>query len=244
MKKTIQGIYQSLLFEDPQIIHGFSTKQFGDLRNAKDQQVFLSTLGADVTALVYQEQIHSDVIHIVQPSDRGTTIKGVDGLIFKQESVSSPVILSVHTADCMPILFFDPVARSIGAAHSGWRGTALHIGRKMIQEMKTLGSNPSDIRIAIGPSICGSCYGVGENVVTAFKKEFAGCIGIVNQANGKTYVDIARASICDFFAEGILESHIDRDASLCTFEKTDEFYSYRRTGKPLPGEIIGVIGFR
>ena len=223
------------------------------MRITEKRNVFLSTLNIQEKSLVWQEQTHGDGIHIVDPSDRGKSISGVDGLVWKQEIASSSrphndksdsIVLSVHTADCIPLLACDPIAKVIGVAHAGWKGTVHHIGKKLIQEMVVQGSQAKDIRVAIGPSVCGFCYPVDINRAEIFRKEFIHHKDIVKARGDRVFVDIGKANYIDFTAYGVEPEHIDFDCSLCTFCKTDEFYSFRRSGKPLDGEILGVIGFR
>lgn len=240
MQRTPAGIYQSELFEDPGLIHGFSTKRFGDMQDKKDRKKFLTALGIDESSLVREEQVHGDSIHIVQLGDRGKIIKGVDGLIFRE---SNDITLSVHTADCVPLLFFDPMIRIIGSAHAGWRGTTLHIGKKIVGEMGKLGADIGNIRVAIGPGICGECYEIDKKRLEIFQKEFPDS-NIVTEKNNRLYADIGKANYLDLVSIGVNPEHIDYDPALCTFCKNDEFYSFRKNGKKLEGEIMGVIGVK
>jgi len=244
MIKIKSGIYQSTLFSVPEIIHGFSTKKFGDMRDIEKRNVFLSALGIEKASLVWQEQIHRDAIHIVFQSDRGKTILGVDGLVCKQAPDDISITLSVHTADCVPLLVFDPVIKVIAVAHAGWKGTSLHIGQKIILHMKQLGSNISDVWVVIGPHIGGCCYDVDDTRMQVFQREWDESSGVVIHKDGKHYIDLGQANKDDFFSSGISENHIDIDPSLCTNCNTNEFYSFRKSGAPLIGEIMGVIGFR
>jgi len=244
MIKIKSGIYQSTLFFVPEIIHGFSTKKFGDMRDTEKRKIFLSALGIEETSLVWQEQIHKDAIRIISQSDRGKIIHGVDGLAYKQLSDDISITLSVHTADCVPLLALDPVTKVIGVAHAGWKGTILHIGRTLIDQMKQLGSSVSDVRFVIGPHIGACCYHVDDTRMQVFQREWGENSGVVTHKDGKHYVDLGQANIDDFLFSGILEKNIDSDPSLCTYCNINDFYSFRKSGAPLAGEIMGVIGFR
>ncbi|KKT38755.1 MAG: hypothetical protein UW22_C0006G0021 [Candidatus Gottesmanbacteria bacterium GW2011_GWB1_44_11c] len=74
MYKTIQDIYQSSLFNLPELVHGFSTRRFGDMRNKKKRNAFLSALGISEESLVWQEQVHRDAIHFVVLMEWSTVI--------------------------------------------------------------------------------------------------------------------------------------------------------------------------
>lgn len=74
-------------------------------------------------------------------------------------------------ADCVPLYFADPANHAIGLSHSGWRGTVQKIGAVTIEKMsEEYGSNPKDLKVTIGPSICQECYEVSEDVIEEFEK--------------------------------------------------------------------------
>ncbi len=121
-------------------------------------------------------QTHTTNIKRVYEEDRGKgTVRergytDIDGLITNVPGI----ILATFHADCTPLYFVDPVHKAIGLAHSGWRGTAGQMGRKMLLEMeKAYGTKPEDCICAIGPSICGGCYEVSEDVALVFQQEYA-----------------------------------------------------------------------
>ena len=71
--------------------------------------------------------------------------------------------LCIFTADCTPILLYDPVKRCAGAVHAGWRGTAMDIAGKAVRKMaETFGSRPENICAAVGPCISRCCFETGE----------------------------------------------------------------------------------
>jgi len=237
------GIYLSTLFNVPDIIHGFSTKQFQDMRDEEKRNRFLRTVGIQTQSLVYQTQNHDDSIHIVSGSEVGTVVKNVDGMVYRKNVVDPLITLSVHTADCVPLLFYDPEKKIISVVHAGWKGTVLHIGKKCIKEMNRLGARSEDIRVFVGPSICVDCYEVDKIRGELFQKEFP-FTGVVRKKNRKWFVNIPESNVLDLIASGVLGAHIDYDPLLCTYSRQDEFYSFRRTGSPLDGEILGIIGFK
>jgi hypothetical protein len=242
MKKNTSGIYQSRACNFSEIVHGFSTRQFGDMREKEKRKSFLLALGIQVESVVWQEQIHRDVIRVVGAIDRGTTISGVDGMVYKKNLNDPPIVLPVHTADCVPLLAVDPVEKIIGVAHAGWKGTTLHIGKKCIREMEKLGANASDIRVVIGPRIGMCCYTITANRADVFREKFPGS-DVVVEKDENFFADIGKANYLDLLSVGIKPGHIDYDPSLCTFCKDDDFYSFRKSGLPMEGEILGIIGF-
>jgi YfiH family protein len=134
----------------------------------------------------------------------------------------------VRTADCMPILVVDPVAKAVGAIHAGWRSETQRIISKTIAKMtEAFGSKPEDMYAAIGPAICGSCYEVGQDVVDAFLKNDLPADGrVLHKRNGHTLLNMEWAAEELLTRAHIPRKHIDV-MKLCTYE-TPELASYRR----------------
>ena len=129
------------------------------------------TAGRDVPlpcAVVQPHQTHSMVVaHVNRPGLTREDLEGVDALVTDLQGVA----IGVRTADCIPVLLYDPVHRAIGAAHSGWRGTVNMISKKTVMEMcRLFGSHPGDIRAVIGPGIGYDSFQVGEEVALTFKE--------------------------------------------------------------------------
>ncbi|MBM4314175.1 MAG: laccase domain-containing protein, partial [Deltaproteobacteria bacterium] len=108
--------------------------------------------------LVLMGQVHGDRVFILDgEGPPPECIPECDGLITDRPGVA----LGVRTADCVPLLFVDPIRRVIGVAHAGWRGTALGIGSRMVDLFEQrFASRAEEIRIAIGPAIGVCCYQV------------------------------------------------------------------------------------
>ena len=110
--------------------------------------------------VIQPHQTHSvKVACIDDPGIAREQLEGVDALVTNLRGVA----IGVRTADCIPVLLYDPVRGAIGAAHSGWRGTVNMIAKKTVVEMVRLfGCSPSDIRAVIGPGIGFDTFQVGE----------------------------------------------------------------------------------
>src|SRR5690606_2066666 len=117
------------------------------------------------------------------------------------------ITLSVITADCVPIIFYDSTKKIIGISHQGWKGTLKKMPVQMIHNLKKVGSNPSDMFVAIGPSINECCYEVGADIAHQFASEF-GEIVVINR-NNRTYVNLLRANYLQLISSGIHKNHID-----------------------------------
>ncbi len=121
-------------------------------------------------------QTHTTNVRVVTAEDKGKgpfkerDYTDVDGLITNVPGI----ILSTFHADCPPVYFVDPVHKAIGLAHSGWKGTKGQISANVLKLMhENYGTNSSDVVCAIGPSICGDCYEIGEDVATEFSESFS-----------------------------------------------------------------------
>lgn len=151
-------------------------------------------------------------------------------------------VLGAFAADCIPLLFADPVARVIGSAHAGWRGTVDGVAGNVVKRMGELGAKPENIRVALGPSIGPECFEVGPEVVEQFRAAFGDVAGMVVQGPKKEHIDLRVAMRTQLERGGIRAEHID-SAPPCTKCEAQRFYSYRRDGKD-GGVHMGFIGMR
>jgi len=161
-----------------------------------------------------------------------------DGLVTDQVGP----VLGAFAADCIPLLFADPVARVIGSAHAGWRGTVNGVATNVVARMGELGASPDNIRVALGPSIGPECFEVGPEVVEQFRAAFGDVPGMVVQGPKKDHIDLRIAMRAQLERAGIRADHID-SAPPCTRCEPDRFYSYRRDGKE-GGVHMGFIALR
>ncbi len=151
----------------------------GDDKEAVDENYRLVSdalgHGRNLNDFVCTFQTHTTNVMTVTEKDRGKgpliprEYTDIDGLVTDVPGI----ILATFHADCPPIYFVDPVKRAIGLSHSGWKGTRGRIAQKTIEKMQeNYGTDPEDLVCAIGPSICGECYEIGEDVAEQFKSSF------------------------------------------------------------------------
>lgn len=162
-------------------------------------------------------QVHSDFIFIYD----GNVHDG-DALITNERNVG----IGVFTADCVPVLIYDPVKEIVGAVHSGWRGTANLIVLKTIKKMKNeYGVNYKDLIVYIGPHIMECCYEVGKEVHEEFNKvEIYKGIEIFNGKN----LSLQKCIIIQLKLLGVQQDNI-KTIDECTFcENKHKLYSYRK----------------
>lgn len=169
------------------------------------------------------KQIHSG---IVLRADRASGCVGEADALVTDES---GLMVSIRTADCLPILIADKRTGAVAAIHAGWRGTAAGIAGAAVARLREeFGARTEDLVAAIGPGIGGCCYEVGEDVAGQLGQAQAGC------------VDLARHNRRQLEQAGLAANSIDALA-LCTFCDAERFWSYRREGERA-GRMISFIG--
>lgn len=242
LKKTKKGFYVLKEFgRRSGIVHGFSSRQFGDCnstneKNRKNIEEFLVAVGLKKKILVMMEQIHANRIKVVFGKDRGKTIPGVDGILTKDRKVA----LTIRTADCLPILFYDPVGKIVGVAHAGWRGVLTKLPQKMVEMMIRLGSLPKNIKIGVGPYIGGCCYNIETQRATSFINGFNSPEGMLLKKKNKIYLELTVPMVLQLIHTGVLKRNIFTSSS-CTSCQNNDFYSYRKNSKDTYGEMLAVI---
>lgn len=260
----------------PWLVHGFSTRPGGvsELRDEKvlnlgfaewdikenvleNRRRFQSTLGANDFTLIALKQIHSDVVHLFE-NPPAESCRG------DASATNRPgLLLSVQTADCVPILLVDPQKRAIAAVHAGWRGTLGRIVAKTIGKMQMqFSSRPTDLLAAIGPSIGGCCYEVGTEVASEFRSQFSNAsewfdelrtgdepnpLQWLNMAPPghqppprNVLLDLRKANRSQLLDAGLRSQNIVV-SDLCTACRRDLLFSYRKEAGTT-GRLMSVIG--
>ena len=280
-KAKIELLQAPALARIPWLLHGFSTRS-GGFSNAygkgnfnlgftphdskaavqRNREALLAKIGGTRARLdlVTARQIHSDLIHAVSKV-QAHPLAG-DGLITR----ISGLLLAVLTADCLPIIVVDPKHKAVGAFHAGWRGTLKRIVEKGVGEMRRhFGSEPSQLKVAIGPGIRNCCYQVGPEVRDKFEAQFAygtelfretkerneiheryPLLFLTARAPGhsdlpkKIFLDLAEANRRQLLAAGVLARNIF-DAKACTSCHPEKFFSHR-ADKGVTGRMMAVVG--
>jgi len=148
------------------------------------------------------------------------------------------VVLTILTADCTPILLYEPDKKVIGAIHSGWRGTKKGIIKNCIKEMVNHYSiSPENLIVGMAPSIRGCCYEVGDEVIA----EFLDFPQAISKRYGNYYLDLVTVCKAQLLNLGVEEKNIEI-SQICTSCSSDRFFSYRKDATK--GEnFMEVIGF-
>ena len=178
-------------------------------------------LGVDPANLVTINQVHSaDVVTVTAPlADRPRA----DAMV----TATPGLALAVLTADCQPVLFADPQAQVIGAAHAGWRGARDGVLEATVEAMEALGARRNRIRAVIGPTISQRAYEVGPEFVEGFMDDDRdNARFFANGTGDRALFDLPAFGLHRLRSLGLAEVEWTRH---CTYSDAERFYSYRRT---------------
>lgn len=206
------------------------TKDFERENVAENYRRFFKAADIDPASIVMDNYEHGTTVLRVDSADRGKgytlpPLPRCDGLITDDPAVT---LITGH-ADCMAFYAVDSVRRCIGLAHAGWRGALGRIGRIMIEKMAAeFRADPGRMVMAVGPSICGGCFEVGNDVADLFTDAFPGLpCRFVNGKTGKAHIDLWMVAAAQFMEAGVAAENIHL-AALCTMED-ERLFSYRRS---------------
>lgn len=181
-------------------------------------------LGAAQREVVTLYQIHSaTAVSVDGPVNRAHLPKA-DAVV-----TSTPgLAVGVLTADCTPVLFADPEAKVVAAAHAGWRGAALGVLAATVQEMERQGARRERIRAAIGPTISQKAYEVGPDFEAAFLSSAFENARFFSrpEASSRVHFDLPGYVAHDLASLAL--AFVER-VDLCTYENESLFFSFRRT---------------
>jgi YfiH family protein len=208
------------------------------LENRKQLAQSLENTYQRPLSFIVANQTHSSNIEVIQEAkNKGwessqDAIKNCDALI-----TNSPhLVLTILTADCVPILLYDPNTQTIAIIHAGWKGTDKQITSKTIKKMQEIfHSKPEDIVASIAPSIGKCCYEVGEDVGKYFKKYPQ---SYKRKAN-KYMLDLPYLNQKQLIEAGVKSTNIEL-SNICTSCEVERFFSYRKE-KGCSGRFMSMI---
>lgn len=192
---------------------------------------FCAATGTDETSIVMTNQVHGNVVKVVTQADvkpdlLAPTPFEADGLATNVPGVT----LCIFSADCIPILLFDPEKKAAAAVHAGWRGTAAAIAAAAVETMaRAFGSAPASVRAAIGPGIGPCCFETDGDVPAAMTAALGSLAEpFMTRTGEKWKVDLKAINAAVLERSGLLREHIDvsRDCTCC---QHDRFWSHRYT---------------
>ncbi len=196
----------------------------------ENREYFFSNLRLKNDEIVYQNQIHSDIITIVESSGNcGES----DALITSRFNLA--LVLTI--ADCTPVLIYDAKNQVIAAIHSGWRGAENKILHKTLIKLKKIfNSKGEDLFVYLGPSISQINYEVGKDVSELFEAKY------ILKSNGRFLLDVASVNYDMLIEFGVNPFNIQK-SGLCTYQMKNLLHSFRRDGNK-SGRSFAVIAMR
>jgi len=224
------------LFENPAQFHLFGDRDFKGGGLEQGQKPITLT------------QVHGDKIICLRDDGdelRHGHLEG-DGLITDH----SACFIAVATADCVPVILFDPKRKIIAALHAGWRGSILNIAAKGVGKMVSdFGSEAKDLLAGIGPSIGPCCFEVREDVVDAIAKKTPHKEVVIqkfrkkgeqNPEGERWACDLPKLNRMQLISAGLLPEQISV-AGLCTSCLPERYYSFRRDKKKRGNMLSGIM---
>ena len=194
----------------------------------ENYRILCAELGCDTKSLVLTHQVHTDIVRTVTKADHAgldhRSYPECDALITKDPGTA----LVIFTADCTPILLFDPETGAVGAVHAGWRGTAAGIaGKTALAMADNFGCDPKIIRAAIGPNIGQCCFETDADVPDALLAVFGEAAApFIRAAGNKYYVNLKEINALSLRRAGVDHIEISTDCTAC---RSDRFWSHRIT---------------
>lgn len=221
-----------------------------DISNVFDNyEILIRELKLEKKLLFLTNQVHGDKVKVIRKEDIEKKINIVNSVDYNlKDSITfiddhdgmvtnlSEVALMTFYADCVPLVFFDPVKKVIANCHAGWRGTVKKIPSVVIKHMvEDFQCKTSDILVAIGPCASSCCYEVDKKVIEEFISSYDDAHKLYTEkTNDKYMLNLKLANKTTLLESGIESSNITISEN-CTMCNNDLFFSYRiengRTGR-------------
>jgi len=255
----MKSLYQfNSLLEEKALLHAVSKKHRNEeyffsqaLHTGEDSQtivqnrdklykaILLDTKVNIPLLFVVANQTHSNNVTVIDTQHSqgwqslGSAIKNCDALVSNQLGV----VLTILTADCVPLILYDPIQKVVAAIHAGWKGTKEKIVLHTISVMKEqFLTDPINIKVGIAPAIGKCCYEVGEDVAL----HFFDYPQHLDKKDDKYMLDLPNINKEQLLVAGVLEENIDM-SRICTACTVDEYFSYRKEGG-CTGRFMSMIG--
>lgn len=194
-----------------------------------NRHVLANAVGISDQNIITANQVHGTEVAIVSQSGSlpgGENATGSDALV----TGTPGICLMILTADCVPVLLYDPEAGVVGAVHAGWKGTLGAIVQKTVQVLEqTFASKPRNMYAGIGPSIGPCCFEVGPEVLHQFEAVLGPKDLLYGNGESRGHIDLWTANARQLIQAGVPEAHIEQ-SSLCTCHHVDTFFSHRCEG--------------
>lgn len=221
-------------------LHFFGTRYGPDYGRMNGEQGAVKAGDPDYPLVVSIRQVHgTDVLSLDCPLKAGQTFfGGHDAVLTNQVDT----LLTVHAADCVPVLLMDASRGVIGAVHAGWRGAVHGIVTKSLRNMmERFDAGLASLHVAIGPSAGSCCYEVDTPVMDQLPPDALGDPTILRRTgSGTGRLDLKKFIQWQALSFGLAEDHI-HIVDLCTICRPDLFFSYRREGVVHGNMVSGIM---
>lgn len=259
---SFKVVTSPVLASESGIIHGFGTKKQGGSRSrtpASFSNPFTSSGAFDTKAssvaelvkdagfaaknVLFPKQVHGNRVLVFDqmPADMDEVRRTeADAII----STVPGLMIGVMTADCLPILFYDPHRQVVAAVHAGWRGTLNMIARRTMEILvKDFRCEPGSLLVALGPSISGQSFEIDEPLLNQFRQAFEYWSRYARpQRQAKWLMDFRMINAHMLALMGLEEKNFWVSGQ-CTYLEKDLFWSYRRDGEQA-GRMFNFIGLK
>ena len=210
---------------------------------AKNRSSLCHLLGISEDRLIMPHQVHGTGVtqigrtfFLLSEEIRQTALEGIDALITNL----SGVCIGVSTADCIPIIIYDPEHHAAGVVHSGWRGTVANIVEAVMASMKSAYHSQAEVMQAvIGPGISCRNFEVGDEVYDAFASANYPMDAIAVREE-KWHIDLPKCCRLQLEAVGIPSANICM-TDICTYDQTDNYFSARKLGINSGRILTGIV---
>lgn len=184
---------------------------------------------------------HTTNVVAVDRTDADQVIYGTDGV--DGLSTDRPgLILASTMADCLPLYFYDPVAKVVAIAHAGWRGVLNNMAGVMVEHLRDNYSEVqmSNLLVLIGPGLRPCHFEVQSDVEELFKEKYANHI---DYRDGRIYIDLSGVVKSQLSHAGLIDNNI-QDTGECTYDLADKYFSFRREHPVKPQSMVAFISLR
>lgn len=233
--KIVEPYKNLFAFTTTQNTLAIESVRFSDIPENKLK--LAEVLGVNPENLVFPKQTHSNCVAEIS-SVPEKPIDNTDALITNKPGLC----ICIQTADCVPVLLFDPLKNVVSSVHAGWRGTVGNIVGVAIQKMVSkYNCSAENIMAAIGPSISAELYEVGGEVVKAARKAIPNVEQTLHKSNsGKYHLNLWEANRQHLINCGLKANNIEILGE-CSFQEKEKYYSARRDGIETGRMVSGIM---
>ncbi len=214
-----------------------------DIAVARNTEALAQEIGVDKARIIMPHQTHGIEIMQIAPdflglpqSVKDMILEGVDGVMTDIKDLC----IGVSTADCIPIIIYDPDHHCAAAVHAGWRGTVKSIALKAVRAMQvSYKSKPETLTAVIGPGISMEAFEVGDEVYNEFAAAHFD-MEAISCRKDKWHIDLPACNRDQLIMAGLKENNIQM-SGICTYTHSDDYFSARKLGKDSGRIFTGVM---